>query len=171
MPRTKYNTEEERIEARRAASRKYRQNNKEKCSAMEKDYRNRNKEKYAEYQREWRRKNPGRAKELDSLNYRNNRDKNHKSRMLQAAKGRAKELDLPFNLAVEDIEIPEFCPVLGIKLKRGNHNSRPELDRIVPKLGYVKGNVCVISGRANRIKWNASLEELEAVANYVRRGS
>lgn len=90
--------------------------------------------------------------------------------MVQSARNRARELGLPFNLEVGDIVIPEFCPVLGIKLERGNNNSRPELDRVVPSLGYVKGNVNVISGRANRIKWNASLEELEAVAKYVRSG-
>lgn len=168
MSRTKYTTEQERIAARREASKRYRQKNKEKCYEMEKAYRTRNKAKYAELQKQWRINNPERSRELDREKYLKHGFKHRASRMLRGAKARAKELSLPFNLVPEDIKIPEFCPVLGIQLKPGSNDTRPELDRIVPSLGYVKGNVCVISGRANRIKWNASLKELEAVTEYVR---
>jgi hypothetical protein len=82
--------------------------------------------------------------------------------MLIAAKGRAKRLNIPFDLITEDIVIPEICPVLGIKLERSlsrfNNNS-PTLDRIQPDLGYTKGNVRVISHRANALKSNMTLEE------------
>jgi hypothetical protein len=44
----------------------------------------------------------------------------------------------------------------------------PSLDRIDPKKGYVKGNVAVISYKANRIKQDATPEELEAVASWLR---
>ena len=90
---------------------------------------------------------------------------------MYGAKGRAKKLGLEFNLTIEDIIIPEFCPVLGIKLKQSFGNlsdASPSLDRIVPELGYVKGNVKVISNRANTIKNNATLSELEKIAEYVR---
>lgn len=46
----------------------------------------------------------------------------------------------------------------------------PTLDRMVPSLGYVRGNVTVISAHANRIKSDASLAELRRVLRYVERG-
>lgn len=58
---------------------------------------------------------------------------------------------------ISDIIIPETCPMLGIKLefgfdKQGGNFNSPSLDRIIPELGYTKGNVMVISKRANMIK-------------------
>lgn len=81
---------------------------------------------------------------------------------------RVKALGLVSDVELEDIVIPEFCPVLGIKLKsgrgRGQHlPSSPSLDRIDPNGGYVRGNIRVISYRANQLKSNATLEELRAV--------
>lgn len=90
------------------------------------------------------------------------------------AKHRAKKTGLPFNLTPKDIVIPEFCPVLGMKLqecvgKKGPGDSSPSVDKIIPSLGYVKGNVRVISYRANAIKRDASAEELYKVLAYVER--
>lgn len=88
------------------------------------------------------------------------------------AKGRARNRGIPFDLDVSDLlPIPEVCPVLGIPLvfqaKRMGRNS-PSLDRLRPELGYVRGNVRVISQRANGLKSDASADELYAVADYVR---
>jgi hypothetical protein len=98
----------------------------------------------------------------------------HTKRILSRVKCRAKKFGLPFDLGEEDIVIPEFCPVLGLTLQRstgrGNwKDSSPSLDRIVPKLGYVKGNVRIISARANLLKSNATIEELEKVLADLRR--
>lgn len=96
---------------------------------------------------------------------------NYESVLLHAARKRSKAAGLPCNLTVEDIIIPDVCPVLGIPIERGvgkmGENS-PSLDRIVPELGYVKGNVYVISMRANRLKSDASLGELEAILAYMK---
>lgn len=92
-------------------------------------------------------------------------------KLLRHAKERARELGLPFDIVEADIQVPVVCPVLGIALVVGNgrqHDGSPSIDRIIPSLGYVKGNIAVISLRANRIKQNASPEELEAVAAWVR---
>ena len=59
--------------------------------------------------------------------------------------------------------------MLGIKLERldKRHNGSPSLDRIDNTKGYIKGNVKVISWRANAIKKDATLEELKALVNYL----
>jgi hypothetical protein len=94
--------------------------------------------------------------------------------ILHSAKQRAKKRGLQFNLDLEDIKIPEFCPVLGIILRCGIGaplDSSPTLDRINSTQGYVRGNIEVISNRANKIKQNATAEELRKVADYVERKS
>lgn len=91
--------------------------------------------------------------------------------MLEAARHRARVDGVPCTITVSDILIPEVCPILGVPLQVGIGTASafsPTLDRTIPKLGYVPGNVCVISYRANRIKNDASLEELEAVVHYLR---
>lgn len=70
---------------------------------------------------------------------------------------------MPFNLEPKDIVIPTECPVLGIPLKRGEGaitDHSPTLDRITPEKGYVRGNVLVISNKANRMKSTATSQEL-----------
>lgn len=100
------------------------------------------------------------------------------NRILRAAKSRAKKEGIPFNLTKEDIEIPEVCPVLGIRLElkvpsrgeRGNwltHFNSPSIDKIIPDLGYVKDNVWIIGYRANSLKRDASFEEIERLYNAM----
>lgn len=91
--------------------------------------------------------------------------------MLARAKKRAKYFHLPFNLEIENICIPEYCPVLGIKLvigTTGDRDNSPSLDKVIPELGYIKGNVRVISWRANRLKSDATADELDKLSIYVR---
>lgn len=86
-----------------------------------------------------------------------------------SAKSRAKRNGIKFDLEFSDIVIPEFCPVLGIKLKQRDGklaDNSPSLDRIIPELGYVKGNVLVVSNKANRIKNNATVDELCRLAEF-----
>lgn len=66
--------------------------------------------------------------------------------------------------------IPEFCPILGIKMSYGpfaERDSSPSLDKIIPELGYVKGNIAVICFRANRFKSDGTLDELRAIVKYM----
>jgi hypothetical protein len=88
------------------------------------------------------------------------------------------KLDIPFDLDRSDLVIPTHCPVLGIPLVFGNvdkgyshHASEgsPSIDRIDPEGGYVKGNVVIVSWRANRIKGNASIQELIKIADYYKQ--
>lgn len=92
----------------------------------------------------------------------------HPKKILSRVKSRAKGLGIPFNLTVEDIIIPKTCPVLGIEInvsigKKGYCPNSPSVDRIKPEIGYIKGNVRIISARANLLKSNASLDEMRLV--------
>jgi hypothetical protein len=93
-------------------------------------------------------------------------------RIFHAAKARAKRVGVRFDLKGHDIKIPKRCPILGIPLfpgkKRATNNS-PSLDRIIPELGYIAGNVHVISNRANTIKNNATRSELIKLAKWAMR--
>lgn len=91
--------------------------------------------------------------------------------MLARVKMRAKLKGLAFNLTIDDLHIPAKCPVLGIPLTIGKgsaSDNSPELDRIDNRKGYVKGNVIVVSRRANRIKNDATVAELEKIASFYR---
>lgn len=93
-------------------------------------------------------------------------------RMFRRAKSRAKDKNTEFSLDKSDIIIPEFCPILGVKLepysgKSGGRPCSPALDRVDNSKGYVKGNVIVVSHLANMMKSSASEKELLAFANWV----
>lgn len=87
--------------------------------------------------------------------------------LLKMARKRAKKKGLKFNITKEDFPtIPTHCPILGIKLKVNENRWERDsmtIDRINPKKGYVKGNCRIISHRANMLKNNANLKELQAI--------
>jgi len=102
------------------------------------------------------------------------RRRNFKRILLYNAEKRAKQLNLEFNLTPEDIFIPEICPILECPLKFGtknNYDYSPSLDRIDNTRGYIKGNVRVISKKANTMKSNATLEELVKFSRNIIRYS
>lgn len=89
-----------------------------------------------------------------------------------SAKRRAASRGIPFEITVEDIVLPTHCPVLGMELVRNNGSvcggkNSYSLDRIVPALGYVKGNVQVISRMANAMKQDATPEQLHMFAMWI----
>lgn len=93
-------------------------------------------------------------------------------RILHSARTRAKQKGWPFTLTPADVPIPEKCPVLGIVLKHGtsaNYDASPTIDRLDSSRGYVPSNVCVISCRANHLKNNSTVAEIEAVLAYMRK--
>ena len=99
-------------------------------------------------------------------------NKNPEKMMLRSARHRAKKKGLDFNIELSDIVIPEYCPVLGLKLEAaggsgGAKRNSPSLDRIVPELGYIKGNVQVISNAANLLKGDSTPEEMLLFAEWV----
>ena len=106
------------------------------------------------------------------------RESNRIGYALYKAKRRAKEKKVPFDLSAEYLEeiFPKdnLCPVFGLSFEWGggsdeaSRDNSPSLDRIVPELGYVEGNVVWISNRANILKRDATWEELQRVAEWLR---
>jgi hypothetical protein len=95
------------------------------------------------------------------------------ARLWSATKRRAFVKNVPFSIEVSDIQIPETCPVLGIPLSVGDgkkHHGSPSLDRFIPELGYVPGNVRVISDRANTLKSDGTINEFEKVLEFLKNG-
>lgn len=91
--------------------------------------------------------------------------------MWLGAQQRAKRSGIPFEITVEDIQIPAVCPVLGIPLERGDiftQPNSPSLDRIRPGEGYTPGNIAVISHRANRMKNDATLDDLKRLVDWLQ---
>ncbi len=91
--------------------------------------------------------------------------------MIQNARVRARAAGVPFTIVVSDVIIPTNCPILGIPLfqalgRKGGSDNSPSLDRVEPERGYVPGNILVISNRANRLKSDASIEELRSIASF-----
>lgn len=106
--------------------------------------------------------------------YQKSSPKAQQTQMVATAKARAKRQGVPFNLTKKDLEWPTHCPVLGIELiYRGDDNAgglqagSPTIDKIIPSEGYVKGNVMIMSHLANRMKNNATPEQLRAFAEWV----
>lgn len=100
------------------------------------------------------------------------REEHQENIILTRIRVKCRKDKIPFNLELKDIIIPEFCPVLGLKLQKSDIQgnplpSSPSVDRIFPDKGYVKGNIAIISFRANRIKNDATKEELQKVLDYV----
>lgn len=89
-------------------------------------------------------------------------------RLWRRAKKRAESSGIPFSISPEDITIPTICPALGIPLQLQDRNSTPTLDRFIPELGYVPGNISVISWRANSLKKNGTIEEFEGLLAWMR---
>ena len=92
-----------------------------------------------------------------------------------SARNRAKLMNVEFNLVQTDIDLSECCPYLGIRLDYTRASERdtirdfttPSLDRIDSSKGYVKGNIRVISFKANAAKCDATEQELVAFAKGV----
>jgi hypothetical protein len=149
----------------------YRRRDKQ-CKTCDKEriklYRQNNPEKLKEKSKLYRQNNSKKLKEKDKLYYQNNPEKF----MIKEALRRAKEKQLPFELQEDDIKIPEICPVLGFVLKKGGgkiSSNSASLDRIIPEKGYVKGNIIVVSMKANTIKSNATPEEIIMVGEFYKK--
>jgi hypothetical protein len=94
--------------------------------------------------------------------------------MLRTKRNECSKFGVEFSLQRSDVEpLPMFCPVLGLPLNYTVLTGRPEdnspsIDRFDNDLGYVHGNVRVISNRANRLKSDGTKEEHLKIAEYMK---
>ena len=90
--------------------------------------------------------------------------------LVRAANTRAIKKGLPHGLEWTTLEIPEYCPVMPwVKLVYDGSDKwkAASLDRIKPELGYVNGNVRIMSLRANVMKSASSENELVAFGEWA----
>lgn len=116
-------------------------------------------------------------KELSKRNIKHNESQSIIGRLFYSAKIRAKKNGIKFDLLIEDIDIPNYCPILNIKLdKRINLSedrkprlNAPSLDRIDSKKGYIKTNIIVMSYKANVLKKDGTSEEHFKIAEFMEK--
>lgn len=130
--------------------------------------------KNGNYREEWA--SPKSFKNIQSLQ--SNRDKTkrgHLSQYLRKAKERAALKNLPFNLDLNYLEsiTTNTCPIFKTKFNwgrsgKGQTPTTPSLDRVIPEVGYVKGNVVFLCHKANAMKSSASFKELHQFADWVK---
>lgn len=139
----------------------------------------RSREEQREYTRKWRKENPDRAKEINrratEVSRVTGRGLSHTEKYInkypekylyRVAKSRAMKKSLEFSVSLEDIIIPEICPVFLTPMVRHTRYA-PSLDRIDCTKGYTPDNIQVISKLANTMKNNATEEELQKFAKWI----
>ena len=95
------------------------------------------------------------------------------TKMNSVLKARAKKKNLNYNLdtnyLVSIFPTDALCPVLGVKMEfGGNKRESPSVDRFIPQDGYIKGNVAWLSGKANSMKSDATIEEIELLYKWMK---
>lgn len=125
------------------------------------------------YEREWKKNNPGRWKEIQRKHVERYQQTDPIKYLIGRIKINAKRKGIEFNLDPSDFTMPKLCPVLGIPIVPFKGKFEPgaaSFDRIDPHKGYVKGNVNIISWRANMLKRDCTdPTELRAVADYIEQ--
>lgn len=109
------------------------------------------------------------CKFCESIRHREKRIKYPEKYIYKEIKNRAKKNGIPFNLESKDIIIPKICPVFKKPFIFGSMKQRDwsvSIDRVDNTKGYVKGNIIIVSWRANRIKSDASKKELKILSDF-----
>lgn len=134
------------------------------CRSIEHSlYVQKNPEFYKKRYKNYRRRNP--EKFLYSKEkYRINIEKI----LLWSAKARAKKKNLPFSIQLEDIVIPEKCPLCDVSLKVHDGQNAPSIDQIIIGFGYTSDNILVLCTGCNSRKKDATIEWLEKLLDYMK---
>lgn len=148
----------------------YYQKNKDKLKDQAGAYYHDNKEKVLDTVKKYRDENRVVIREKGKEYYR----RKHSNRLLNAARARAKKYGHDFDIDESDIVIPQTCPLLNIPLFVGEGRksvkfNSPSIDRIDSTKGYVKGNVWVISFKANTMKSSSTFDEFMLMATNWKK--
>jgi hypothetical protein len=167
MPLSKEELNEKRRQKYAALS----EEEKEKLREVTRHYSKKHREELNEWAKEYRKTHPEWTRGAQKRARQNLKAKSPERFIWIETKKRAKKRHIPFSIDVFDIVIPKVCPILGIELSFGigtAHDASPSLDRIVPSKGYVKGNCFIISSKANRMKQENTLEDLQKIIAYIK---
>lgn len=97
--------------------------------------------------------------------------KHQEVRLFHSCKANARKRGISFELKIEDIQIPTTCVFLGIPITniygQGRQQTNASIDRIDSTKGYTPDNIQVISDLANRMKQEATPEQLIKFANNI----
>lgn len=91
------------------------------------------------------------------------------------AKRRSKDTVSPFDIDSKYVFsiIPDKCPVFGNEFKFSGskvcNDDSPTIDKLNPAKGYTKGNIVVISRKANSIKSAYKSEDILAVGLWLKQ--
>lgn len=133
----------------------------------QKEYYRKNREKSLSASKKWQVQNKERF--LDTVH--RWQERNPEYILWYVARQRAKRTNLEFAITKEDIVVPEVCPYIGCKLTttkgQGRVWTNASIDRLDSTIGYVPGNIQVISDLANRMKQDATVEQLLNFAKGV----
>lgn len=133
----------------------------------------RNPDYVQEKTRRWRAANPDMVQAQQKRNHASRTDRYRADPLFylwRTARSRAKKFGTPFDIEPADLVMPECCPITlePIDVLNSNYQNGASIDRVINELGYVKGNVRIISRKANRVKGDATIEQLERVIAYMR---
>lgn len=131
-----------------------------------------------EYMREYRKKHPDRV--IASRSKLDKPKQNEKARdrhrrdplktLVRWTKKSAKLRGLEHSITRDDVEAPPVCPVLKTPFIVGDKDLAMSIDRIDNTRGYVPGNVQIISRLANRMKSNATTDQLKLFSDWIQNG-
>lgn len=158
--RARYLSKREEINER---NKRWNKENRDHLREYQRYYREVNPEKIKQMKDNWKTENP----QAYSLYTRRHRAKlTPEERMYRNSKSGAKKRGIEFSIELEDIIIPNCCPITNQVFSNEDRANWPSLDRIDNTKGYVKGNVRVISMKANTNKGNLTLEEIKNLYLY-----
>lgn len=137
-------------------------------NARSKEWYAKNREYSRKKRRAWHAANPGRWR----MRRRANPALWWAKQALGNARRRAARLSVPFDLTVDDLlgRLGNGCPIFGTNwpIEGGRTGNSPSVDRLDPTRGYVRDNIAIISYRANTIKQNATAQEIQRLATWMR---
>ncbi len=110
------------------------------------------------------------CKSCSSVESRNWRFNNLEKALFKSARSGAMKRGLEFSITLNDIVIPERCPIFGFVLSLdGKRSTSASIDRIDNLKGYIPGNVVVVSLKANHVKSDCTIDELRRLVKFYER--
>ena len=95
--------------------------------------------------------------------------------LLSGVKSRAKRLKLPYNISKEYITKLYykqgrrciFTNRIMTYSRQSPHDTNISVDRIVPKRGYVKGNIQLACSAVNKMRWNLPVSKFVKLCGTI----